>query len=30
MKDGFRDFTGTLKPVTTVSADMGRIQILMR
>lgn len=30
MKDGFRDFTGTIRPVVTVSADMGRIQILMR
>lgn len=30
MKDGFRDFTGTIRPVSTVSADMGRIAILMR
>jgi hypothetical protein len=30
MKDGFRDFNGTLRPVTTVSADMGRIPILMK
>jgi S1-C subfamily serine protease len=30
VKDGFRDFNGTLRPVTTVSADMGRIAILMK
>ena len=30
LKDGFREFLGTLKPVTGVEADLGQIQIVMR
>jgi S1-C subfamily serine protease len=30
LKDGFRDWVGTLKAVTTLEADIGKIQITMR
>lgn len=30
IKDGFKDFLATLKPITTVEGDLGKIQILMR
>jgi len=30
IKDGFRDWIGTLKPVSGLEADLGRLQIVMR